>query len=582
MFSKFSLRSKGIRSQKEKNSRYGQINSTLPTDKDDYNRKENQSYSASTSVSQSEQKISLNSEVSTPLAHVADRNLTSLSSFGWFSTHDSKQSQRASSATSDDIGIETYVLVPYEDAEEQFLQENEGYFMHLSVDNVRKDQYPKLELERLVYLDHATCPLYSHFQVEQHMQIILEQDGPYLGTISAVNNPSTDCNTYIDETSKRLLDLFNATQDDYTVIFTPGLASCYRLFGDMHPFQKGSLLLISPDAHEFVRYVANASVQRGAKTEPMPLRKTDLCVNTNAMHQLLTTRGWTGFGNGLLIYPVQSCSSGMRHSLNWIVEAHQNGWKVLLDVASCLPTVNADLSLYQPEFVVGSLHHILGYPSDVGFLLVRRSSHSICSQRGTARLKIAEAPEHGKCVHVVTEGESLSIHTFAALKFGLEHLETVGFSAMQDRVQSLFAWLVKTLKSLKHQADEKPLVQMYGSLDLKYRGSILVFNILDSTGNAFPAGLVQRLAERNNIFLGICCFSNPELSLLLHPKSGRRTGRAGKDASTFQLSAVRLSLGPVSTFEDVYRLAEFLTHFGDEDYTSSEAVGYVEEHIQYC
>lgn len=123
------------------------------------------------------------------------------------------------------------------------------------------------------------------------------------------------------------------------------------------------------------------------------------------------------------------------------------------------------------------------------------------------------------------------------------------------------------------------LFQIYGSLNLKNRGSILAFNVLDSTGNIFAPGLVRRLAERSNIYLGAGTLGNPDLSHLLHQKSERRLGA---DASMCSLSVVRASLGAVSTFEDIYRLAQFLFRFSDEEYTSSEAVGYVEEQRQNC
>lgn len=60
------------------------------------------------------------------------------------------------------------VLPPYDDAEEDFLEEFEEYFNHLQVDHVRRDQYPKLELQKLVYLDYASFALFSNSQVLLH------------------------------------------------------------------------------------------------------------------------------------------------------------------------------------------------------------------------------------------------------------------------------------------------------------------------------------------------------------------------------------------------------------------------------
>lgn len=101
--------------------------------------------------------------------------------------------------------------------------------------------------------------------------------------------------------------------------------------------------------------------------------------------------------------------------------------------------------------------------------------------------------------------------------------------------------------------------------------------MLDPTGNILPARLVQKLAVRNNIFLGICTLSDPNLSSILHQKPEKRADGANLDAPSSNLEAVRLSLGPISAFEDAYRLAQFLCRFRDEEYMAIEAADYVEE-----
>ena len=63
------------------------------------------------------------------------------------------------------LDIGNPALLTYEDAEEQFLDEFEDYFEHLHVDNIRKEQYPKLDMQRIVYLDYANFALFSKFQV---------------------------------------------------------------------------------------------------------------------------------------------------------------------------------------------------------------------------------------------------------------------------------------------------------------------------------------------------------------------------------------------------------------------------------
>ncbi|KAG9450092.1 hypothetical protein H6P81_010057 [Aristolochia fimbriata] len=480
---------------------------------------------------------------------------------------------RSSSVQVDEIDTRNHELLPYQDAEELFLEEHEGYFAHLWIDKVRKDQYPKLDLQKLVYLDYATAPLYSRYQVEKHMKFLLQDAEPWASRINSTNNSLPQDADYINATSNRLLNLFNTTEKDYTIIFTPDLSSTYRLFAEMHPFHKGTVLLVNEDNHEYIHDITCFAQRSGSKILSSLLRNRDFCIQSSEMHRLLVRRGWTGLGRGLLVYPAQSHFSGVRHSLNWIIEAQQNGWKVCLDVSICVPCIEIDLSLYQPEFVIGSLFHVTGYPSGVGFLFVKRNSHSVCREKETNHLKIAEVPENGRTVRTVGESEGLATQTFAALCFGLEHLETLGTAYIQTRVDSLMSWLIDTLKSLRHKVEQKPLLKIYGPLDAKHRGSILVFDVLDSTGNALSAGLVRRVAERSNIILGIGRLSNSNLAFPSNKKLERKTTMK---------TVVRLSLGPVSTFEDVYRLAQFLACFRNEDYISAEALGYVEEYTDDC
>ncbi|KAH0468239.1 hypothetical protein IEQ34_003272 [Dendrobium chrysotoxum] len=514
---------------------------------------------------------------SSPLSH---RNST-LESIKSLSSDASQEGLTSSSRQSEEIIISPLVLLPYEEAEEQFLEDYESYFLHLAVDNVRKDQYPMLDMREFIYLDYATCPLYSRFQVEQHMKFLLDETEPF-GLNYIVDQKFPLGSTYTDLLCHHILNILNTTLDDFSVVFTPGLVSCYRLFTEMYELQKRSLILVGLDHHGPVQHILESAAQCNVKVGGIPLKERDLSIHGNEMHKLLRKQGWSGQGSGLMIYSTQSLSTGMCHSMSWITSAQQNGWKVLLDVSCSLPMINIDLSTYQPEFVIGSLHHMLGYPSGLSFLLVRRSSHSISRKKGSRKLQFIEYPEIGKAVHVVTEGENLTAHTFAAMNFGFEHLESIGMVAIQRRVESLIAWLIKTLKSLRHKLFEKPLIQLYGSLDVKYRGSILAFNILDPTGNIFPARPVQQLALRSNIVLGCCSLIDAKNAKLLHVKSYWRMENGHLDLSLCNLEVLRLSLGPVSTFSDAYRLVMFISRFRDEKYMSIIAASYAEEIENEC
>ena len=78
--------------------------------------------------------------------------------------------------------------------------------------------------------------------------------------------------------------------------------------------------------------------------------------------------------NNLFAFPAQSNFSGVQHPLDWIAAAQSAGWDVLVDCAAFVPTNRLDLSEWKPDFVPVSLYKLLGYPTGVGCLLVRKEA----------------------------------------------------------------------------------------------------------------------------------------------------------------------------------------------------------------
>lgn len=284
------------------------------------------------------------------------------------------------------------------------------------------------------------------------------------------------------------------------------------------------------------------------------------------------------------MYPAQSNLSGVKHSLSWVVEAQQSGWNVCIDATTLLPMNALDLEIHQPDFVIGSFHHMVGYPSGLGFLLVRRESFCVQpSSSGSVQLLRNQSPEEGADCHILCPADNtMNLLQFAALNLGLLQLDRIGWSAIQKRTRALVAWLLKQLRSLRHNEDDsRHLVRVYGSHAVKDRGSILSFNVVDFSGTVLPPEIVRKLANRCNIKLAIGNFNNPGLANLLggapHERSSTDVGILERN---WGFMAVRASFGPVSNFSDVYRLVQFLSRFRDEEFVASEAMGFVEERNQ--
>jgi selenocysteine lyase/cysteine desulfurase len=175
---------------------------------------------------------------------------------------------------------------------------------------------------------------------------------------------------------------------------------------------------------------------------------------------------------------------------------------------------------------------------------------------------------------------------------GLDHADSQGLNKTNLRLRYLINWLVISLLKLCHpsQGEEEgsPLVHIYGP-EVKYdRGGSVAFNIFDRTGALVNPGLVQRLADRNNISLGLgtlCNIVYPDRPVhlldsgVLEPGfnlDSNMEGKSGNDEQDWpsRIPVVTAALGFVSNFEDVYRLWSFVAQFLDADFVSREGWRY--------
>lgn len=329
--------------------------------------------------------------------------------------------------------------------------------------------------------------------------------------------------------------------------------------------------------------VMQSAYRHGGKPMLAPVTDKELTLNSHELRKLLRRQAGRSISNGgLFIYPAQSNLSGIKHSLNWIAEAQQNGWHVCIDTTTLLPTGNVDLMVHQADFVVGSFHHMVGYPSGLGFLLVKRDSFCVqASTSHTVELVANRPASEGEDCHIVSPPDNtMNLLQFAALDFGLKHLENIGLGVIQKRVNALAQWVVLRLRTLRHKdAHASYLVRVYGSHKAQDRGSIITFNVMDSTGVILPPRIVKKLAEKLNITVSIGSFGNPGLANALG-MADERLHDVNMIERNWRFMAVRVSLGVVSNFLDAYRLVEFLSRFRDEEYLSTEAMGFIEEKIQ--
>jgi selenocysteine lyase/cysteine desulfurase len=447
-----------------------------------------------------------------------------------------------------------------------------------ALENLRARDYARLDDLGHTYLDYTGGGLYAQSQIDAHMQML--HGGVYGNPHSS--NPTSKVMTHLAEQARAaVLRTFNASPDDYAVIFTQNASGALKLVGESYPFGPGSAYLLTFDNHNSVNGIREFARSKGASITYVPVLPPDLRMDEARLESLLDAA--QPDAHNLFAYPGQSNFSGAQHSLEWIERAQAKGWDVLLDAAAFAPTNRLDLSRWHPDFVSLSFYKIFGYPTGVGALIVRRAVlgklHRPWFAGGT--ITIASVQGDG---YYLQEGEAgfedgtIDYLNIPAVEIGLKHIESVGIDTIHTRVLALTDWLIEALLDLRH-ANGAPLVHFYGPTNTDRRGGTVTFNLFDPAGKLFDYREVEAEANVLNISLRTGCFCNPGAGEQAHGITRDDLADCfgqGHERMTFEefirvmstrekdaVGAVRVSTGVASNFADVYRFVQFVGTFLD-------------------
>ena len=242
-----------------------------------------------------------------------------------------------------------------------FLQAYPAYTETSLLDDLRCQEYGRLDKQGHVYLDYTGGGLYAASQLREHMELLSQE---VFGNPHSYNPTSLAMTERVEGARAYVLEYFNASPDEYVAIFTANASGALKLIGEAYPFDARSHYLLTFDNHNSVNGIREFARARGAAITYLPVLPPDLGLDETRLRQYLEMA--RPEGNNLFAYPAQSNFSGVQHSLEWIAEAQARGWDVLLDAAAYVPTNRLDLSRWQPDFVSLSFYKIFGYPDRGG------------------------------------------------------------------------------------------------------------------------------------------------------------------------------------------------------------------------
>lgn len=456
------------------------------------------------------------------------------------------------------------------------------------LDELRTLEYGRLDWQDQIYLDYTGGGLYAESQLQKHVNLLKCN---VFGNPHS-QNPTSSAMTHLVELARKyVFQFFRASPSEYLVIFTPNATGGLKLVGESYPFTSGDNFLLTVDNHNSVNGIRVFAGKKGAKVTYFPVRDRDLRVSEDKLKECLHRLPKPG-GHNLFAYPAQSNFSGVQHPLDWIGEAHDKGWDVLLDCAAFVPTNRLDLSKWHPDFVPISFYKIFGYPTGIGCLLARKDALKKLRRPwfagGTIAI-VSTQDEEWYCLHKgndvfeAFEDGTVNYLNIPAVEIGLRHIDSICVETIHERVKCLTGWLLDNMQRLKHN-DGGPLVKIYGPRGCEKRGGTIAFNLCDVNGMNFDCGWVQDLASKARISLRTGCFCNPGDGEVTHNITrdrmaecfeGASPDREGpcKEIRDKEMASIRVSVGLVSNFQDVYRFMRFVNGFKDKGAKEIHSIG---------
>ena len=365
----------------------------------------------------------------------------------------------------------------------EFLRRWPAYEQTRSLDELRATEYARLDALDQVYLDYTGGGLYAESQLREHMALL--SSGVFGNPHST--NPTSQAATSLDEHAREfVLDYFNASPDEYCVVFTQNASGALKLVGEAYPFAPGGQYLLTFDNHNSVNGIREFARARGATVTYSPVTPPDLRIDEDRLRASLATA--TPGAANLFAYPAQSNFSGVQHPLEWIAEAQSQGWDVLLDSAAFAPTNQLDLSRWKPDYVPLSFYKMFGYPTGVGALIARKAALNKLQRPWFAGGTITISSVQGDGYYLAEgqtafEDGTINYLTLPAVEIGLKYLASVGVETIHERVVCLTGWLLDQLTALRH-SNGQPLVRIYGPTTTEGRGGTITVNFIDAQGRS--------------------------------------------------------------------------------------------------
>ncbi|XP_020238282.1 molybdenum cofactor sulfurase isoform X3 [Cajanus cajan] len=494
------------------------------------------------------------------------------------------------------------------DAKEQFLREFGEYYGYpngsKSIDQIRATEFKRLQLQDLVYLDHAGATLYSDLQMES---VFNDLTTNVYGNPHSQSDSSSATLEIVRDARQQVLDYCNASPKEYKCVFTSGATAALKLVGEAFPWCCNSNFMYTMENHNSVLGIREYALGQGASAIAVDIEEdihpgiTGELISTKvSLHEIQRRKVAgslegepTGVVYNLFAFPSECNFSGLRFGMDLvkiikedsskilgISSACKNGqWMVLIDAAKGCATMPPDLSKYPADFVAISFYKLFGYPTGLGALIVRNDAAKLLKKTyfsgGTVSASIADIDfiKRREGIEELFEDGTISFLSIVSIHHGFKILNSLTVSAISRHIASLTLYTRKMLSAMKHGNGSSVCI-LYGhhnSMGLCHEmGSVISFNLKRPDGSWYGYREVEKLASLSGIQLRTGCFCNPgacakylglsHVDLISNTEAGHICWDDHDIINGKPVGAVRVSFGYMSTYEDAKKFVDFVAN----------------------
>src|SRR6185312_11658233 len=147
-----------------------------------------------------------------------------------------------------------------------FLERYPSYATTATLDALRAAEYPALAAH--TYLDFTAAGLYATSQITRHFEFLKTH---LCGNPHSTNPSSSVATEYVTRARGAVLRFFNASPDEWEVVFAGNASLALKLIGESYPFGPGDRFLLTFDNHNSVNGIREFARARGATATYVPV-----------------------------------------------------------------------------------------------------------------------------------------------------------------------------------------------------------------------------------------------------------------------------------------------------------------------